>query len=100
MAFGRRCTIFLGVESSVKVGVPNVPGGSVIEVARLGGFRPLVGIALASRVPSLINVADPSGIAFNENLPLASDGTITTDPGPLFEVPIVPPLPEDLVFIP
>jgi len=220
-------TIFLGVESSVKVGVPNVPGGSVIEVARLGGFRPLVGIALASRTPSLINVADPSGIAFNENLPLrdrpsvintvpgaieiqevlentewvsqsgnpvvyaphlrmdpldgveaksvivqfargdqtvpnptttailragdladratffrndlafaanpatpknphtfltrinvpavagialaaqeqiavffASDGTITTDPGPLFEVPIVPPLPEDLAFIP
>jgi Big-like domain-containing protein len=220
-------TIFLGVESSVKVGVPNVPGGSVIEVARLGGFRPLVGIALASRIPSLINVADPSGIAFNENLPLrdqpsvintvpgaieiqevlentewvsqsgnpvayaphlrmdpldgveaksvivqfargdqtvpnptttailragdladratffrndlafaanpatpknphtfltrinvpavagialaaqeqiavffASDGTITTDPGPLFEVPIVPPLPEDLAFIP
>jgi hypothetical protein len=30
----------------------------------------------------------------------ASDGTIITDPGPPFEVPIVPPLPEDLAFIP
>jgi len=220
-------TIFLGIEPSVRVGVPNVAGGSIIEVARLGGFRPLVGIALATRIPSLINVPDPSGIAFNENLPLrnqppvlntvpgaiaiqeaiensewvsqsgnpvayaphirrdplddveakavifqfakgdetvpnptttailragdladratffrndlafavnpatpknphtfltrinvpavagfalaaqqqiavffASDGTIITDPGPLFEVPIVPPLPEDLAFIP
>jgi Bacterial virulence factor lipase N-terminal len=34
---------------------------------------------------------------------LASDGTVIVDPdgaGPLFEVPIVPPLPEDLSFIP
>ena len=34
---------------------------------------------------------------------LASDGTLVIDPDgplPLFEVPIVPPLPEDLDFIP
>jgi hypothetical protein len=63
-------TILLGVEPNIKAGVPNVGGGSVTEVARLGGFRPLVGFSLATRLPSLINVVDPSGIAFNENIPL------------------------------
>ena len=66
-------TIFLGVEPALKAGVPNVPGGSITEVARLGGFRPLTGIALATRTPSLINVSDPSGIAFNENIPLRNE---------------------------
>ena len=63
-------TILLGVEPRIKAGVPNVAGGSITEVARLGVFRPLTGIALATRTPSLINVQDPSGIAFNENIPL------------------------------
>ena len=63
-------TILLGVEPNIQAGVPNVPGGSITEVARLGVFRPLTGVALATRMPSLINVADPSGIVFNENLPL------------------------------
>jgi hypothetical protein len=63
-------TILLGVEPAIAAGVPNVGGGSVTEVARLGGFRPLVGIALATRVPSLINVGGASGIEFNENIPL------------------------------
>ena len=63
-------TMLLGVEPDIKAGVPNVAGGSITEVARLGVFRPLTGIALATRVPSLINVADPSGIVFNENMPL------------------------------
>ena len=61
-------TMLLGVEPSIKAGVPNVPGGSIIEIVRLSPvFRPLGGIALASRIPSLINV---SGITFNENIPL------------------------------
>jgi hypothetical protein len=63
-------TILLGIEPGIKAGVANVAGGSIAEVARLGGFRPLTGIALASRVPSLINVNHPSGIQFNENMPL------------------------------
>jgi hypothetical protein len=75
-------TIFLAVEPNVRVGVPNVAGGSIIEVARLGGFRPLVGIALATRVPSLINVPDPSGIVFNENIPLRDQPPVNnTVPG-------------------
>lgn len=70
-------TIFLGVESNLRAGVPNVPGGSITEVARLGAFRPLTGIALATRLPSLINVADPSGIVFNENIPLRGAAPVT-----------------------
>ncbi len=59
-------TIFLGVEPDVAAGVPNVPGGSVIEIARLGGFRGLVTQSLALRVPGLLNA--PGG--FVENMPL------------------------------
>lgn len=61
-------TKFLAVEPSIRAGVPNVPGGSIIEITRLSPvFRPLLGLALAARIPSLINVG---GIVFNENLPL------------------------------
>ena len=75
-------TILLGVEPHIQAGVPNVPGGSITEVARLGVFRFLIGIALATRTPSLINVAHPSGIAFNENIPLRNLPPLTnTVPG-------------------
>jgi hypothetical protein len=67
-------TMFIAVEPSIKAGVPNVPGGSVIEVARLGGFRPLVGISLATRQPQLLNLPPSPGLPFplnfNENIPL------------------------------
>src|SRR5664279_1520460 len=43
-------TILLGVEPSIKAGVPNVAGGSIIEIVRLSPvFRVLGAIALASR---------------------------------------------------
>jgi hypothetical protein len=61
-------TKLLAIEPSVRAGVPNVPGGSIPDVGRLSpAFRPLVGLTLAMRVPSLIN---GGGLAFNENLPL------------------------------
>jgi hypothetical protein len=67
-------TMILGTEPSIKAGVPNVPGGSIIEIVRLSPvFRPLGGIALASRIPSLINI---SGIDFNENIPLRNQPTV------------------------
>jgi hypothetical protein len=59
-------TKFLAVEPNVGAGVPNVGGGAISEVSRLGGFRPLVTAALAARVPSLLNLPG----AFNENIPL------------------------------
>lgn len=61
-------TILLGTEPSIQAGVANVPGGSIIDIVRLSpAFRALGGIALASRMPSLINVG---GISFDENMPL------------------------------
>ena len=66
-------TTFLGVEPAVHAGVLNVPGGSITEIARLSpSFRPLVGIALATRVPTLYNaVPNATFTNFNENMPLS-----------------------------
>jgi fermentation-respiration switch protein FrsA (DUF1100 family) len=62
----------LGLEPDIRAGVPNVPGGSIIEIARLSAsFRPLVGISLISRIPSLYNaVPNASFTSFVENIPL------------------------------
>jgi hypothetical protein len=61
-------TIFLAVEPNVLFGVPNVPGGSLLQIARLSpDFRVLVALALAIRTPSLLNEPFPN---FNEALPL------------------------------
>jgi hypothetical protein len=79
-------TMFIAVEPSIKAGVPNVPGGSIIEVARLGGFRPLVAITLLTRVPQLLNLPPDFGLPFpfifNENVPLRDlPPVINTVPG-------------------
>jgi len=68
-------TTFLGVEPAVHAGVLNVPGGSITEIARLSpSFRPLVGFALATRVPTLYNaVPNATFTNFNENLPLSGE---------------------------
>ncbi|HEX4929274.1 MAG TPA: Ig-like domain-containing protein [Gaiellaceae bacterium] len=73
-------TKFLAVEPNVLTGVPNVPGGAIIEIARLSPvFRPLVGLGLVARTPSLINIG---GISFNENLPLRNQPPLVdTVPG-------------------
>ena len=73
-------TKFLAVEPNVRTGVPNVAGGSIIEVARLGGFRPLVYLSLAARTPTLVNLPGP--FAFNESLPLRNlPPVVDTVPG-------------------
>jgi hypothetical protein len=75
-------TQLLGLEPDIRAGVPNVAGGPIIEVARLGVFRFLVGIALASRIPSLYNVPPNDAFTnFNENMPLR-DLPIVTDTVP------------------
>jgi len=73
-------TDFLAAEPDVRVGVPNVPGGSLTDIARLSPtFRPLVALFLVSRVPSLLN-GGPSG--FTDNVPLRNQPPfINTTPG-------------------
>ncbi|HYK06259.1 MAG TPA: hypothetical protein VEW11_00685 [Gaiellaceae bacterium] len=73
-------TKFLAVEPDVRLGVPNVPGGAIIEIARLSpAFRGLVTLSLLSRTPPLINLP---GFAFNENMPLRNlPPVIDTVPG-------------------
>ena len=69
---------FLALEDSVRAGVANVPGGPIIEIARLSpSFRPLVAYALFGRIPQLHNLGTipiptpPSFLPlFNENIPL------------------------------
>ena len=83
-------TILLAVEPRLRAGVPNVPGGSNIEIARLSpSFRALVAYALAFRVPALDNlpripIPDPPFFfpQFNENIPLRNQPpVINTVPG-------------------
>jgi hypothetical protein len=71
-------TTFMAVEPDVHAGVVNVPGGSISEIARLSpSFRPLVGGALLTRVPSLYNTvpnlppAMPFLTNFIEDMPLS-----------------------------
>jgi hypothetical protein len=71
----------LGLEPDIRAGVPNVAGGSIIEVARLGGFRFLVGFGLLTRSPSLYNNPAPDLVNFKENIPLRNLG-IETDTVP------------------
>ena len=60
-------TIFLGIERDVRVGVPNVAGGAIIDIVRLSPvFRGLFIQGAAAR--NLLNVAPP--VFANENLPL------------------------------
>jgi len=60
--------ILLGVEPDIRAGVLNVPGGPIIEIARLSpSFRGLVAAALGARTPSLLN---GGSFGFTENIPL------------------------------
>jgi Bacterial Ig-like domain len=60
-------SIVLGVESKIKAGVLNVPGGSITEIARLSPiFRGLTILALSAR--GLLNAAPP--VYAIESIPL------------------------------
>lgn len=74
----------LGLDPDIRAGVPNVPGGPIIEIARLSpSFRALVTLSLASRLPSLLNgpfpVAPPAW-GFTENMPLRNQPPVTATP--------------------
>jgi hypothetical protein len=66
-------TKLMAIEPSITVGVLNVPGGPIIDIARISPvFRLLVTQSLATRVPkSLLNgPAAAPFLGFNENIPL------------------------------
>ncbi|MDP9285290.1 MAG: hypothetical protein M3P41_10140, partial [Actinomycetota bacterium] len=75
----------LGLEPTIRAGVPNVAGGPIVEIARLSpNFRGLVGFALLAHTPSLYNVLPvnnplfPTNFIENEplrNLPIVVDTT-------------------------
>ena len=77
---GNYGTVFLSVDQSVRAGVLNVAAGPIAENRRLSpaAGRSVLGQALASRIPSLVNspgIVSLAGISlaaphFNENFPL------------------------------
>ena len=77
---GNYGTVFLSVDPSVRAGVLTVAGGPIAENRRLSPLdgRAVLGQALASRIPSLINppgITKQAGVSFpapyfNENFPL------------------------------
>jgi hypothetical protein len=74
-------TFFLAVEPEVRVGVPNVAGGPLLEAIRLSpGNRAGLRAILAARAPSLLNIG--GGTDFNESFPLRNrPPVINTVPG-------------------
>jgi hypothetical protein len=60
---------FVALEPRIRAGALNVPGGSIAEVERLGSFRNLIALSLATRIPPLLNDPISSG-SFIENIPL------------------------------
>jgi len=75
-------TQLLGLEPDIRAGVPNVPGGPIIEIARLSpSFRILVGLALLQRTPSLYNAVPNAGFNnFHENIPLRNLPLVQASP--------------------
>ena len=73
-------TELMGLDPRVRTGVVNVPGGPIIEIARLSpAFRPLVELSLATRIPSLLNGGFDG---FTESIPLRNQPAVTnTAPG-------------------
>ena len=70
-------TIFMGIEPDIRAGVPNVPGGPIIDIVRLSpGFKLLLTQALSVRTPSLLNTTTPP-FFFNDNSPLRNLPPVT-----------------------
>lgn len=70
-------TMVMGVDPLVQVGALNVPGGPIVEIARLSpAFRPVLAAELAHRIPSLLN-GGPGADGFTESAPLYLDPPVT-----------------------
>ena len=74
--------MLMGADPEVRVGVLNVPGGPILEIARLApGFRCEVTTELGRRRPSLLNGGvsgcDDGRRGFTESTPLYGDAPVT-----------------------
>lgn len=77
-------TDFVALEPAVRAAVLRVAGGPIVEAARLGFFRPLLGQLLSQRVTSLLNdgPVDPftnTLFPFDENMPLRDQPPVVGD---------------------
>jgi hypothetical protein len=72
-------TQLMGLEPDFRAGALNVPGGPIIEIARLSpNFRILVGLGLLTRTPPLYNAIPNAGLNnFHENIPLRNLPPVT-----------------------
>ena len=68
-------TMLVAADTKIGVGAPNVPGGPILDIARLSpGFRDRVGTELLNRQPSAFNGPDSNDPAgFQESQPLYLD---------------------------
>ncbi len=71
-------TMFMGIEPDIRAGVPNVPGGPIIDIVRLSpSFQLLLTQALSVRTPVLLNAGPP--LFFNDNSPLRNLPPVTNN---------------------
>jgi len=69
-------TMFMATDTHVTVGVLNVGGGPIVEIARLSGFRNLLADTLRVNRPTLLN-GGPGLNGFTESMPLRLDPAVT-----------------------
>jgi hypothetical protein len=65
-------TMLMGTDPLFHRGLLNVPGGPIVDIARLSGFRGDLAAALGRSRPSLLN-GGPGNDGFTEDLPLRND---------------------------
>ena len=65
-------TMLLATDTHLRIGVPNVPGGPITEIARLSAFRHLLADQLRVARPTLLN-GGPGLDGFTESMPLRLD---------------------------
>ena len=73
-------TMLMATDTHLTVGVLNVGGGPIVEIARLSGFRDLLADTLRVARPTLLN-GGPGLNGFTESMPLRLDPPVT-DPYP------------------
>ena len=69
-------TMLMGTDTHLSVGLLNVPGGPIVDIARLSGFRGNLAYTLGVAKPNLLN-GGPGLNGFTESLGLRQDPPVT-----------------------